>query len=134
MAVNPAADDLDRELERFAQKLEAGAHFAMTQVLFEPATSWNGSSTGWTADRRCPLLVGVWPLTQPGAGRSAAQRGARHRVGDGVLGRLERAGVAPAGEGIAVAREMLDRRRELAAGAYLVPPFKEPEAVLELLA
>nr|MBA3434356.1 methylenetetrahydrofolate reductase [Actinomycetota bacterium] len=35
VAVNPAADDLDEELERFEQKLEAGAQFAMTQVLFD---------------------------------------------------------------------------------------------------
>ena len=33
--MNPAADDLDYELERFEQKLEAGAQFAMTQVLFD---------------------------------------------------------------------------------------------------
>jgi hypothetical protein len=32
-----------------------------------------------------------------------------------------------------VAREMLSATRALAAGAYLVPPFKEPDAVLELL-
>ncbi|OFW75331.1 MAG: hypothetical protein A2Y55_12840, partial [Actinobacteria bacterium RBG_16_68_12] len=35
VAVNPAADDLEYELERFEQKLEAGAQFAMTQVLFD---------------------------------------------------------------------------------------------------
>ncbi|HJS48772.1 MAG TPA: bifunctional homocysteine S-methyltransferase/methylenetetrahydrofolate reductase, partial [Gaiellaceae bacterium] len=35
VAVNPAADDLDYELERFEQKVEAGARFAMTQVLFD---------------------------------------------------------------------------------------------------
>ena len=35
VAVNPAADDLDYELERFERKLEAGARFAMTQVLFD---------------------------------------------------------------------------------------------------
>ncbi len=31
VALNPAADDLDREIERFHAKVEAGAHFAMTQ-------------------------------------------------------------------------------------------------------
>ena len=35
VAVNPAADDLELELERFELKLEAGARFAMTQVLFD---------------------------------------------------------------------------------------------------
>ena len=39
VAVNPAADDLDYELERFQQKLEAGAQFAMTQVLFDTRVS-----------------------------------------------------------------------------------------------
>jgi hypothetical protein len=34
---------------------------------------------------------------------------------------------------MAVARDLLAAVRDLAAGAYLVPPFKEPEAVLELL-
>jgi methionine synthase / methylenetetrahydrofolate reductase(NADPH) len=36
VAVNPVADDLDDEIERFHAKIEAGAHFAMTQPLFDP--------------------------------------------------------------------------------------------------
>jgi 5,10-methylenetetrahydrofolate reductase len=51
-----------------------------------------------------------------------------------ILDRLERAGPNAPREGLAVARDLLDAVRGLAAGAYLVPPFKEPEAVLELLA
>src|SRR5436190_1954986 len=35
VAVNPSADDLDFELERFRQKIEAGAKFAMAQPLFD---------------------------------------------------------------------------------------------------
>src|SRR5439155_11009542 len=35
VAVNPAADDLELELDRFWQKVDAGAKFAMTQVLFD---------------------------------------------------------------------------------------------------
>src|SRR5262245_4103839 len=35
VAVNPSADDLDTELRRFEAKLEAGARFAMTQILFD---------------------------------------------------------------------------------------------------
>ena len=35
VAVNPTADDLELELQRFEQKLEAGAKFAMTQILFD---------------------------------------------------------------------------------------------------
>jgi homocysteine S-methyltransferase len=32
-AVNPSAEDLDREIERFRQKIEAGAHLAMSDPL-----------------------------------------------------------------------------------------------------
>src|SRR3989441_6181109 len=35
VAVNPSADDLDNELDRFRRKVDAGAHFAMTQILFD---------------------------------------------------------------------------------------------------
>src|SRR5919204_1438195 len=35
VAVNPSADDLELELDRFAQKLEAGAQYAMTQLVFD---------------------------------------------------------------------------------------------------
>src|SRR5205814_6606671 len=35
VAVNPSADDLETELDRFRQKVEAGAQFAMTQALFD---------------------------------------------------------------------------------------------------
>jgi homocysteine S-methyltransferase len=132
VAVNPAADDLDAELERFAQKLDAGAQFAMTQVLFQPATlerfleRLGGASP-------VPLLVGVWPLSSHALALRVHNEVPGIVVGDAVLGRLERAGPAAASEGMAVAREMLAAARSLAAGAYLVPPFKEPDAVLDLL-
>src|SRR5881398_1316494 len=35
VAVNPSADDLDTEVERFRRKVDAGAQFAMTQALFD---------------------------------------------------------------------------------------------------
>src|ERR1700676_1654090 len=37
VALNPVAEDIDEELRRFQEKVEAGAHFAMTQPLFDPA-------------------------------------------------------------------------------------------------
>src|SRR6202007_1310834 len=35
VAVNPTADDLELELDRFHRKVEAGARYAMTQILFD---------------------------------------------------------------------------------------------------
>jgi methionine synthase / methylenetetrahydrofolate reductase(NADPH) len=131
VAVNPSADDIDAELDRFAAKIAAGARFAMTQVLFDPGQLERFLDR--LGPPPVPLIVGVWPV------RSHALALRLHNEVPGIVipghvrDRLEAAGAAAVAEGTAVARELLAAVRDLAAGAYLVPPFKEPEAVLELL-
>ena len=59
-AVNPTADDLGLEAERFHRKVAAGARFAMTQILFdlEALEAFRERIGGWPV----PVLVGVWPI------------------------------------------------------------------------
>jgi methionine synthase I (cobalamin-dependent)/5,10-methylenetetrahydrofolate reductase len=133
VAVNPVADDPGLELDRFRQKLEAGARFAMTQVLFDPA-QLQGFLDRLGGPPPVPLMVGVWPVRSHALALRLHNEVPGISVPAAVLDRLERAGPNAAREGVAVARDLLAAVRDLAAGAYLVPPFKEPEAVLELLA
>src|SRR5436305_14881441 len=61
VAVNPTADDLELEIDRFHRKVAAGARYAMTQILFdlEPLESLRERLGGsWPI----PLLVGLWPV------------------------------------------------------------------------
>jgi methionine synthase I (cobalamin-dependent)/5,10-methylenetetrahydrofolate reductase len=132
VAVNPVADDPDLELDRFRQKLEAGARFAMTQVLFD-AAQLEGFLARLGGRPPVPLMVGVWPVRSHALALRLHNEVPGISVPAPVLDRLERAGPNAAREGVAVARDLLAAVRDLAAGAYLVPPFKEPEAVLELL-
>jgi methionine synthase / methylenetetrahydrofolate reductase(NADPH) len=55
-------------------------------------------------------------------------------VPEHVQGRLEAAGSNGAAEGLALARELYAGAREKASGVYLIPPFKQPEAALDVLA
>ncbi|HLG07031.1 MAG TPA: bifunctional homocysteine S-methyltransferase/methylenetetrahydrofolate reductase, partial [Gaiellaceae bacterium] len=59
VAVNPAADDLDFEVERFRAKLEAGARFAMTQVLFD-LSYLDGFLERLGGACPIPLLIGIF--------------------------------------------------------------------------
>jgi homocysteine S-methyltransferase len=132
VAVNPSADDLDLELERFERKIEAGAQFAMTQALFD-LSSLDAFLDRLGGSSPIPLLVGIWPL------RSHAMALRLHNevpgivVPDHVLDALREAGADAPDKGIELARALLVESREKAAGIYVIPPFKRPEGALDLL-
>jgi methionine synthase I (cobalamin-dependent)/5,10-methylenetetrahydrofolate reductase len=132
VAVNPAAEDLDTEIARFQAKIAAGAQFAMTQVLFEVAALERFLERAGRSP--IPLLVGVWPVRTHALALRLHNEVPGISIPDDVLDRLRDAGAEAAREGLAIGRDLLAGFSAIAAGAYLVPPFKEPEAVLELLA
>jgi hypothetical protein len=54
-------------------------------------------------------------------------------VPEPVQERLDHAGANAAAEGLALARELYTEAREKVAGVYVIPPFKQPEAALDVL-
>jgi homocysteine S-methyltransferase len=131
VAVNPAADDLDYELERFERKLEAGAQFAMTQVLFDLSYLENFlERLGGSCP--IPLLVGVFYVRSYQLALRLHNEVPGIVVPEHVQERLASAGSAAAETGLAIARELLEASRELAAGVYVIPPFRQPHAALDL--
>ena len=132
VAVNPSADDLDLELERFERKLEAGAQFAMTQILFDLGyldaflAHFGGRSP-------IPLLVGVWPMPSLQLAVRIHNEVPGIVVPEPVQERLRAAGPDAAETGKALARELIEEAREKAAGVYLVAPFRRPLGILDVL-
>ena len=132
VALNPVADDLDTEIERFLAKVEAGAHFAMTQPLFDP-DHWHSFLRRIGGKTPVPVLAGVWPLTSYKQALRLNHEVPGILVPDSVLKELEAAGNSARDAGFSLARRMLQWARSELAGAYLIPPFKRYEEVLELL-
>jgi homocysteine S-methyltransferase len=133
VAVNPAADDLELELERFEQKIEAGARFAMTQVLFDLEYLDRFLER---LGRACPipLLVGVFYVRSYQLALRLHNEVPGIVVPEHVQERLRDAGSGAAEVGLQLARELLEASRERAAGIYLIPPFRQPLAALDVLA
>jgi homocysteine S-methyltransferase len=132
VAVNPTADDLDAELERFTRKIEAGAQFAMTQALFDLGflermlERLGGRSP-------IPLLVGVFYVRSHQLAQRLHNEVPGIFVPEAVQAALRDAGTGAAAVGLELARELVAGARELAAGVYVIPPFRQPAAALDVL-
>jgi len=132
VAVNPTADDLDLELDRFRRKVEAGAKFAMTQIVFDlDHLERFLDRIGGTPP--IPLLLGVFPLTSYRLALRLHNEVPGIVVPDALQEQLRDAGPREREVGFAHALELLAAARGRVAGVYVVAPYRQPLSVLELL-
>ncbi len=132
VALNPVGDDLDDEIARFHQKIEAGAHFAMTQPLFDPE-HWHAFLKKLGGPPAIPVLIGVWPLNSYKQALRLNNEVPGILIPEPLLKSMEAAGASARDRGFDVARDMLKWARMEMAGAYLIPPFKRYEEIVEIL-
>lgn len=135
VGVNPAAPDPDRELKRFAWKVEAGAEFAITQPVFDLAQ----------LDRflkrvehfRVPIIAGIWPLVSLRNAEFLANEVPGITVPEAILERMRAASgrgkEAALAEGVRIASEMLAAMRVRLQGAQVSAPLGRVPVALEVL-
>jgi methionine synthase I (cobalamin-dependent)/5,10-methylenetetrahydrofolate reductase len=132
VAVNPAVEDLDAEIDRFRRKIDNGAHFAMTQVFFDWAP-FERLVDRFGGTLPIPTMAAVWPL------RSLKMALRLHHEVPGILvpedliTAMDAAGSGAAEVGFQRAAELLAEAPGRCAGVYLIAPFKQPERILPLL-
>ena len=135
VAVNPVAENIDEELRRFEAKVAAGAHFAMTQPIFDPE-HWRLFLKRLGGKSPIPIIVGLWPLTSYKQALRLNNEVPGIVIPEVTLHEMEKAGEAARERGFVLARRMLEwarrARNESIAGAYLIAPFKRYEEILEL--
>jgi homocysteine S-methyltransferase len=132
VALNPVADDLENEIARFHAKVEAGAHYAMTQPLFDPE-HWHAFLKKLGGKPAIPVMIGVWPLNSFKQALRLNNEVPGIVIPEPLLKSMEAAGASARDCGFQVARQMLAWARTELAGAYLIPPFKRYEEILEIL-
>jgi homocysteine S-methyltransferase len=132
VAVNPTADDLEVEHDRFRQKLESGAKFGMTQPLFD-LDYLDAFLERHGGESPIPLLLGIWPLTSHQLAVRMHNEVPGIVIPDRVQQALLDAGPDAAKVGREIARELLERARDRVAGVYVIAPFRRPLGVLDFL-
>jgi methionine synthase I (cobalamin-dependent)/5,10-methylenetetrahydrofolate reductase len=132
VAVNPTPDDVELELERFRQKVEAGAKFAITQIVFD-MDRFDRFTEELGGTWPIPVLIEIFPLTSYRLALRLHNEVPGIVVPEPLQEMLREAGAKAPEIGFARARELIDASRDRGAGVCLVAPFRQPLRVLELL-
>ena len=122
---NPGAIDLDLEIERLVQKVDAGAEYVMTQPVFYMEKLLK--SLEKSAALKIPFFAGILPLASYRNAEFFHNEVPGMDVPSNIRERMKNAsdkgkefGFA---EGVAIAQEALLAVKDYVQGVYIMPPF-----------
>jgi homocysteine S-methyltransferase len=133
VALNQGAER-ERELERFAWKVDAGADFAVTQPVFDPERleRFLGRTRA-----PIPVIAGIWPLTSLRNAEFLANEVPGLVVPPTFIERMRKAqehgSAAARAEGVAIASEMVEAVKGLVQGVQVSAPSGRIGTALEVL-
>jgi methionine synthase / methylenetetrahydrofolate reductase(NADPH) len=133
VGANPVATDPEREIDRFRQKVLAGAEFAITQPVFDAQSLLQFLE----ATRECPIpiIAGIWPFTSFKNAEFMANEVPGVVVPPRLLDRMSRAKTKEQGRalGVQIARELVEEIRPHVAGLAVSAPFGNVTTALAVL-
>ena len=131
IGANPGAVNLDEEMRRFQWKVEAGAEYVVTQPVFDLELLEQFLKR--IEPLKIPVICGIWPLTSYRNAEFMVNE-LRVPVPEAYMERMRRAdsGDKARQEGVAIAREMVERVRPLVQGVQLSAPFGRYELAVEV--
>jgi homocysteine S-methyltransferase len=133
VGVNPTAINNEQELKRFYYKVEAGAEFALTQPVFDPATLERFLRR--IEDSKIPIIAGVLPLPSYRTAEFLNNEVPGHSIPESILERMRQADAAgsAAAEGVRIAQEVLKTIHSMVQGIQIRGPFERYETAIEVL-
>jgi methionine synthase I (cobalamin-dependent)/5,10-methylenetetrahydrofolate reductase len=134
VGVNPGHLDLEYELRRLDWKVKAGAEYAITQPVFDVRQLEHFLNRIEPMD--LPIVAGIWPLLSYRNAQFMNNEVPGVSVPDDVLERMrlasEKSKEHALHEGVAIARETLERVRERVAGVQVSAPLGRVDLALQV--
>jgi methionine synthase / methylenetetrahydrofolate reductase(NADPH) len=135
VAADPTRDDLELEAERLQRKIGGGAHFIMTQPIYEMAT-WRDFVAVY--ERRygpipVPVMLGILPLQSHRHTEFLYNEVPGIRPTEAIRERMRLAGSNGRAEGVRISQELLLEARDEVHGVYIMPSFHRYEVAAEVL-
>ena len=134
-ALSPSAPDLEAECRLLRRKIEAGAAFALSQPVFavDPIRRLRHTYERLFGELRVPILAGLLPLVSGRHAEFLHNEVPGIVVPPDVLDRMRAAGDRAEQLGIAMATDLAQELRAVAAGMYLMPPFDRFDVGAEIV-
>ena len=133
VGLDPTALDRRRELDRFRQKLDAGAEFAISQPVFDPEALLRFLDE--LGDCGIPILAGIWPLASYRNAQFMQNEVPGVEIPEWIMERM--AAVEGRDEqmamGIRIAQESVARIHHRVAGIQVSAPFGKIETALAVI-
>jgi methionine synthase I (cobalamin-dependent)/5,10-methylenetetrahydrofolate reductase len=134
VGVNPGHLDLDYELKRLDWKVKAGGEYAITQPVFDVAVLEKFLAR--IEGMNLPVVAGIWPLLSYRNAQFMNNEVPGVSVTDEVMERMriasEKSKEHGLREGIAIARETLERVRHRVAGVQVSAPLGRVDLALQV--
>jgi homocysteine S-methyltransferase len=133
VGANPVATDIKREIDKYHQKVLAGAEFAITQPVFDADTLFRFLDS--TKKSKIPVIAGIWPFTSLKNAEFMANEVPGVVVPPKLLERMSAAKTQQQGKaiGVEIARELIDRIKDRVAGFAVSAPFGNVKIALAVL-
>ncbi len=123
VGLDPTALDRKREIDRFFQKVEAGAEFAITQPVFDPEALLGMLEQIKPAG--IPVIAGIWPLASFRNASFLQNEVPGVEIPQSIMDRMEAQETREGqlAEGVKIAREAVEQIRKYVAGIQVNAPF-----------
>ncbi len=134
VGINPTAINTEKEIARFRWKVEAGAHIAITQPVFD-ADQLLAFLEKLDDGLRIPVIAGIWPLQSLRNAEFLANEVPGVSVPDAVLERMAAAHTRKdeRAEGERIAVEILRKVEDHIQGIQVTAPFGRIKSAVRVL-
>ncbi|NBO37750.1 bifunctional homocysteine S-methyltransferase/methylenetetrahydrofolate reductase [bacterium] len=133
VGANPMAPDLRKEFDRFRYKVEAGAHWAITQPVFDAESLLR--FLDFSSQFKVPIIAGIWPLMSLRNAEFMANEVPGVYVPPALIERMRARNTTEdqRKEGLQIAHELIAQIKPHVQGLQISAPLGQVELALALI-
>ena len=135
VGANPCAIDINKEVNHFINKINAGAEYAITQPVFAPEALLSFMEKTENKNKSLPIVAGIWPLVSLKNALFLKNEVPGVYVPDEIITKMEKAKTKEDGikYGIEIAHEIKEKINPYVSGYQISAPFGRVDVALEVI-